>query len=265
MPPIALLTDFGTSDHYVAQMKGVILGIAPGVSIVDVTHEIPPQDVRRGAFLLDDLHRAGVFCAGTVHVAVVDPGVGSERSLVAVAADDQFYIAPDNGLLTLILDRASTTDIISLSKQQFQRSAVSSTFHGRDVMAPAAAHLARGLPFRELGTRYEREPVRLSNLHPVILPRQIEGSIAWVDRFGNLVTNINVDLLSEIPSDRLRLTCDRRKLVGLKRFYAEVPAGEPLLLIGSSGRLEIAVNGGSAAHLFGASAGDRVIVDRAAE
>jgi len=258
LSPVTLTTDFGTADHYVAQMKGVILGIAPAAPIVDVTHEIGPQDVRRAAFLVADLAEA--FPKGTVHVAVVDPGVGTERAILAVEARGQYYVAPDNGLLTLVL-KQKPASVVSIENPQFRRTVVSSTFHGRDVMAPAAAHLAGGVPLAELGPPLARPPVLLEDTAPVVSEGRIDGAIAWVDRFGNLVTNVPAADLTRFVSKPLRVRASAHEWVGLMRFYAQAREGEALLLVGSSGRLEIAVNGGSAAERYGLRAGAKVVVD----
>lgn len=260
LPPITLLTDFGESDHYVAQMKGVILGLVPSAVVIDVTHAVPPQDVRRAAFLVADL--ADAFPTGTVHVAVVDPGVGSDRAILAVDAGGQFYVAPDNGLLTLVFDRHPRAAVTAVTNPAVRRPVVSSTFHGRDVIAPAAARLLAGLPLDGLGPPLGRPPLRLEGLRCVVGDQSINGAVAWVDRFGNAVTNIPAKTLEAFPADRLRVRAGTHELVGLKRFYAEAPAGEPLPLIGSSGRLEVAVNGGSAAERLGLAAGSPIEVTR---
>lgn len=260
LPPVTLTTDFGETDHYVAQMKGAILAIAPAAPVIDVTHAIPPQDVRRAAFLVADLGDA--FPPGTVHVAVVDPGVGSARAILAVEAEGGFYIAPDNGLLTGVFDRWPEAAAVTLTNVKYRRATVSSTFHGRDVMAPAAAHLVSGVPLVELGPPLERSPIRLEGMTPIALADRIEGAVAWADRFGNLITNVPAEMLRSIPPERLRVRVGAHELIGLRRFYAEVEGGEALLLFGSSGRLEIAVNGGSAEGRYRVGAGTRLVIDR---
>ena len=261
-PIITLTTDFGQTDHYVAQMKGVILGLAPQTPIVDVTHEIPPQDVHRAGHLIADL--ADAFPSETIHVAVIDPGVGSERKVIAVRAEGQFYIAPDNGLLSLVFNRRRVDDVVSIENERFRRQTVTATFHGRDIMAPAAAHLANGVSIEELGPRLER-PVRRSfgPVPSVFFEKKIVGSVAWIDRFGNLVTNIQGELLREWDRSRVRVSIGAHSVCVLRRYYAEAPAGEALLLIGSSGKLEIAINGGSAADLLKVSAGTLLTVEQA--
>lgn len=259
-PPITLTTDFGTRDHYVAQMKGVILGINPHATIVDITHEIEPQDVRQAAHLIGDL--APAFPKRTVHIAVIDPGVGSGRAVLAVIADEQFYIAPDNGLLTAVLERHPDAELVALTPPSEPQRRVSSTFHGRDIMAPAAARLLSGTTLGQIGQPLDRSPILLTGLAPRVEKGRVLGEIARVDRFGNLITSIPTTLIDGFPRDRLRARFGETELIGLKAFYSEVAHGEPLLLVGSSGRLEIAVNGGSAAAYFGVSAGSTVIIDR---
>jgi S-adenosylmethionine hydrolase len=261
-PPsiITLTTDFGQTDHYVAQMKGVILGVTPTASLVDVTHEIPPQNVRRAAYLIAELAEA--FPAGSVHVAVVDPGVGSDRSLLAVRAEGQFYIAPDNGLLSLVLEQRRVDETVVIENERYRRPKVTATFHGRDIMAPAAAHLASGVAISELGPQLDRPAVRLLNLLPEISESRIDASVAWIDRFGNIITNVGADLVREWDSRSVCVSFGDRCISQLRNYYAEVPVGEPLLLVGSSGRVEIGINGGSAAALFGVRAGDRLVLDR---
>jgi len=259
-PIITLTTDFGQTDHYVAQMKGVILGLAPHAAIVDVTHTIPPQDIRRAAFVMAEL--ADAFPPATIHVAVIDPGVGSDRSLLAVHAEGQFYIVPDNGLLSLVLEERHADEIVVIENEPYRRQAMAATFHGRDIMAPAAAHLASGVPMDALGPRLNRPAVRLLNLVPTTSAWRIDAHVAWIDHFGNIITNVRADLLRDWDRSRVRVNLAERTVSGLCRFYAEVPAGDALLLIGSSGWLEIAVNGGSAAKRFGAVAGTSLIVDQ---
>ena len=256
MPPLTLTTDFGTADTYVAQMKGVILARVPTATIVDATHAVPPQDVRRAALLVADL--ADAFPPGSVHVAVVDPGVGTCRAILAAAAGGQFYLAPDNGLLTVIFDRQPAAAVHAVTNPQHRRAAVSQTFHGRDIFAPAAAALLAGVPIEELGPRVT-DCVRLDGLTAMWEPDGLVGHIAWADHFGNLVTTIPAAWMPEDPA-RLRLCVGQHTLHGLRQCYADVPPGTPLVLVGSSGRLEIAVNGGSAAAVLQITAGTVVRV-----
>ena len=262
-PPalLTLTTDFGQTDHYVGQMKGAILRIAPNATIVDMTHAIPPQNVRAASFLLADLHDA--FGPGTVHLAVIDPGVGSSRRIIAIKAGGQFYIAPDNGLLTLVLERFPDARIVEISINSRWSGKISATFHGRDIMAPAAARLARDQRLDELGDPLAGEAIRLTDLHPRQIPgtpSRIEGTIVWADHFGNLITNIPATMLKDANGESLTARSGRNTTRGLRQYYSEVAGGEILMLVGSSGRLEIAANGGSAAASWGARIGATVVV-----
>lgn len=269
--PITLTTDFGQQDRYVGQMKGAILRIAPTVPIVDITHAIAPQDVRGASFLVADLAEA--FPPNTVHLAVIDPGVGSSRRVIATRVGDQFYVAPDNGLLTLVLARDPAAPLVEIPQQAGGNGILSATFHGRDIMAPAAARLALEQSLDVLGDPLVGEPVRLLDLEPRRLggdADRIEGIIAHIDHFGNLITNIPATMLTR-PNDisvepvleQVVASCGSFSVQGLRRYYSEVPEGEILLLVGSSGRLEVAVNGGNAATRWGSQTGDAIVVTSA--
>jgi S-adenosylmethionine hydrolase len=258
---IALTTDFGILDPYVGMMKAVILSRAPAVCIVDVTHGVPPQDVRVGAFWL--ARSAAYFPAGTVHVAVVDPGVGSARRLLVAEARGQCFLAPDNGLLSGVLDDAAS--VFELDGERFALPRASHTFHGRDVLAPAAAAIANGLAAEEAGRRAVRDWVRLP---PAVIERsadgrRIEAEVLFVDRFGNAVLNLAASDLEPDPASW------RAKLAGAEvpfaRTYAQVPAGGAVLLVDSFDALEIAVNGGDAAARFGLARGARVTLENRGE
>lgn len=252
MPPaIAVLTDFGLRDPYVGIMKGVIAGIAPAVRTIDISHGVPPQDVLVGALWLDGA--ADWFPRDTIFLAVVDPGVGSARRVVACELDGQHFVCPDNGLLTALLQRRSCGGAVVASERRFHLPGGSSTFHGRDIMAPVAAHLAAGVPLQLLGPP-AGELVRLE------LPRarqaldMIVGEVLYVDHFGNLITSI---LASELKPDMVvKVGAAQLPLV---KTYAELPQGEPLALVGSTGRLEVSVRDGSAAESLEAGVGDAII------
>jgi S-adenosyl-L-methionine hydrolase (adenosine-forming) len=259
-PIVALLTDFGLRDHYVAAMKGVILRICPDVSLVDVTHDIPPQDIQAAALELAACHAA--FPPGTVFLAVVDPGVGSRRRPIAAAAGDYRFVAPDNGLLGPILEAAFPVSVVELTRAEYAAASVSRTFEGRDRFAPAAAWLASGVALEALG-----EPVgtwtRLERRQPVVHGRRAEGEVVRVDRFGNLVTNIaEADVrraasgVAAIPSVSV---ADGPPLPFVST-YSDVPGGQACGLVGSTGHVEVSVNGGSAAERFGVTRGARVTV-----
>ena len=251
-PHITLLTDFGTADGYVAAMKGVIAAIAPDADVADATHEIPPGDVHAAAWVLAGYWR--IYPRQTVHVVVVDPGVGSERRAITAEADGRLLVAPDNGVLTRVFAEATELSIVALTNAKFLRDVVSATFHGRDVFAPAAAHLARGHSLREFGRPID-DPVRLNLPEPHRHEGAIDGEVIHVDRFGNLVTNIPAAWVE----GRSLVRVAGRELA-LRRMYADVDAGEPLALIGSRHVMEISVRHGSAAEVLGARRGEAVRV-----
>ncbi|MBI4236332.1 MAG: SAM-dependent chlorinase/fluorinase [Chloroflexi bacterium] len=276
---ITLLTDFGLEDSYVAEVKGVLLSLAPEATLVDITHLVPPQDALRGALVLAAaFHR---FPLGTVHLAVVDPGVGTARRAIAVAASGYHFVGPDNGLLSLALDRLGALGkrrpprveplggprlgtrplrggarVVELAEPRFWLPAVSSTFHGRDIFAPVAAHLAQGVPLEEMG-----RPIASLLAFPFPRPERapegtLRGHVVAVDRFGNMMTDLQAQDLPSAGSD-MEVEIAGRRIVGLQQSYGE----EGLIaLIASAGYLEIAVVNGNAAHTLAAGAGAEVIV-----
>jgi hypothetical protein len=252
---ITLCTDFGLHDGYVAAMKGVMLSIAPDVRLVDITHKITPQSVREGAFVLRSAY--GFYPSETVHLVVVDPGVGSERRAVAVRAGKHLFVAPDNGVLAYVLRREDEAEVVSLTNRAYWREEISETFHGRDIFAPVAAHLARGVPLRDLG-----EPIE--ELVQLVLPvpekrhdGSIIGYVIHVDGFGNVVTDIPACMLRE---GEWRVLTEEARIARLSSTYASVARGELLALIGSHDFLEVAVREGSAARVAHLSVGDTVEV-----
>jgi S-adenosylmethionine hydrolase len=254
---ITFLTDFGTQDTYVGQMKGVALGIDPGANLIDLTHEIPPQQVLRAAYVWADAIDA--FDPETVHVAVVDPGVGSDRRLIAAEIGPYRVVCPDNGLLTVILRRASVRRAVVLNNRAFWRAAVSDTFHGRDILTPVAVSWGRGADLSEFGSPLTEPLVTLTAATPTRGKTSIIGQVIHVDRFGNLITNITA---GDLPVPALPLTVEigSFQISGLSRCYTDVPIEEPLALMGSSGRLEISIRNGNAAEEFNADFGRRVVV-----
>ncbi len=263
MAIITLITDFGTEDEYVGLIKGVILGIDPDAVLVDVTHAIGPQDVVQAAFALEASYR--YFPAGTIHVVVVDPGVGTERGILCLERHRQIVVAPDNGVLTLLLDEGGSPRLRRLENRSFWLREVSPTFHGRDIIAPTAAHLSKGADFSELGPLFDPgEAVRLGRLRPVVRQDdEIEGTIVHVDRFGNLITNVPAGLLEADAGGRVMdIAVGGARIGVLSRTYAEGKPAALLALIGSRGYLEIAVNRGSARDALGLGAGDTVRVRR---
>ena len=258
MPILTLSTDFGNGSPYVAAMKGVILSINPAATIVDLTHDIPAQDIRHGALVLDDVTRW--FPEGTIHVAVVDPGVGTSRAIVYAEVAGQKYVAPDNGLLSRLAARTPPAKLVRLSNPEYWLDPVSATFHGRDIMAPAAARLSLGLEPERLGPPLEKL-VTLDWPGVRVGPRRIEGSVLEIDRFGNLITNITADMLVGRPTDgRACVICNVYETWGIRRAYADQSSGTLIALIDSGGRLELAIVGDSAASRLGVHLGERVVV-----
>jgi S-adenosylmethionine hydrolase len=254
---ITLLTDFGTRDAFVGIMKGVILGIAPEVHLVDLSHEVPPQEVLTGALILRSA--APFFPPGSIHVAVVDPGVGSHRRAIVVETRGALFVGPDNGLLSLAVPPEKSVRIIHLTNSQYFLPNLSSTFHGRDVFAPVAAHLSRGVSPEILGpTTPSMERLSL----PVVerTETQLVGSVIAVDHFGNLITNITEADLLPFSRETLWVSIGPRQIQGVATTYAAVSPGATVTLINSWGMLEIAVRNGSAAQQLRASPGTAVYV-----
>lgn len=256
---ISLITDFGTADWYVASMKGVILSRQAGCTIVDVTHEIPPGDLFSAAWVLRQAFHH--FPQGTVHMVVVDPGVGTSRAALAARAGGFFFVGPDNGVLTLALGLYPEVELRCIQNEEIMLKPLSPTFHGRDVFAPAAAYLAGGGELSSLGPEL-RNCFKLEEPLVKLGEGFVEGQVVYVDRFGNCITNIAQSELREVSTTgRLRvLVGDSLALDSLKRTYGEVLPGEPLALVGSSGFLEIAVRGASAKEQLDIRAGRTKVV-----
>jgi hypothetical protein len=258
---ITLLTDFGAADYFVGALKGVILSANPRALVVDITHEIPAHDVQTGAFTL--LAASEAFPEGTIHVAVVDPGVGSARRAILAECGGQRYVGPDNGLFSYVCERAGRARVRHLTNGKFFRDEVSATFHGRDVFAPVAAALSLGTAPGELGGEID-DWVRLPPLAPRLLEDgTIEATIIHVDRFGNCVTNLTRRELNEERIARgATLVVGDHTIRRVRRFYAdgEGDAPEPFAIWGSAGFLEISALRASAARLLGARRGQRVLV-----
>ncbi|MEE9282436.1 MAG: SAM-dependent chlorinase/fluorinase [Myxococcota bacterium] len=252
---VTLLSDFGTRDGYVAALKGSLLRRAPDARLIDVTHEIAPGEIASGAFVL--AQAAPHFPPGTVHLAVVDPGVGSDRRAIACEIDGQRFVAPDNGLLSRVLDGAQAIRAHEITKSELWNEPVSPVFHGRDIFAPVAGHLAAGGELEDVGGTIE--PSSLVRLPESEVRREdgaAVGQVVHVDRFGNLITNLKVDA-DGVEGVRVETA---GRTVALRHTYADVPEGEIVALVGSSGRLEIACNGDSAARVLGASSGSVVVL-----
>lgn len=249
---VALLTDFGTRDHFVGSMKGVIAGIAPDIAMFDITHDIPPGDIGAAAFTLfacfNDMPER------TVITAVVDPGVGSQRLPIAAEAKDKFLVGPDNGIFSYIFDICPDAEAYAIETEFPRFGPRSTTFHGRDIFAPAAAHIALGTPARELGRRVS-DPVRLPCIYPETNGETIIGRVMGIDRFGNVITNVPAD----IPVEGMAAELNGRQIRTKRQFYAEAERGEMFMIAGSIGLIEISLNAASAAAELGAKAGDTVI------
>ena len=280
--PIVLTTDFGTSDAYVGVMKGVILGINPRATVIDLTHEIAPQNLRQGAFVLGTNHT--YFPPGTIHVAVVDPGVGTDRKPIVLETPDSRFVSPDNGLLSEVLKNYLTTSPVEssnsgrvllpaglrayeLTNPRYRLPEVSNTFHGRDVFSPAAAHLSLGIPVEDMGPPVS-DLVYWPLPEPEVQRHTLNGEVIYIDRFGNLITNIEVNALPGEGMDRqaARVQVGEREIRGISRtFHApeatelEQPDGLRLVaLFGSNGYLEIAVTDGNASESLGLGVGTKV-------
>jgi S-adenosylmethionine hydrolase len=264
---ITLTTDFGLHDEYVGAMKGVILSHAPSVRIVDLTHSIGSQALPEAAYCIEAAY--AYFPKGTVHVVVVDPGVGSSRKILALCADGHLFIAPDNGVLSLLFDHGFEA-AYEITNRELFRQPVSATFHGRDIMAPVAAHLAQGFSPEAVGPAIIPSDLTRLPLPAATVDHAREtttGQVISIDKFGNLITNIHSDneLLRTAAGQYGQLTVSVCGLViiGIQASYASVAPKSPLAVIGSRNSLEIAVNMGSAAEMLGAAPGDAVTVSLA--
>ena len=256
-PVIALLTDFGSADHYAGTMKGVILGICPDITLVDITHDIPPHDVLAGALELAAAYK--YFPVGTIFVAVVDPGVGSARRGVAADTGDYRFVAPDNGVLTQVLRETPAKKIVELTERRYARPTVSRTFEGRDRFAPAAAWIAKGTQFAALG-RAVPEIHRLDIPVPETSADTVHGVVLRVDRFGNLVTNIDRKTVERLGA--LTIDANGHRISRLVATYAELPADGVGALFGSTDHLELAAPSSSAAERLGLARGAGVTVTK---
>lgn len=242
MAIVTLLSDFGLRDHFVAAMKGVMLGLNPELTFVDISHSIPPQDVFSAAFTLGQAWDC--FPAGTIHLAVVDPGVGGARKGLAASAGGHFFVAPDNGILSHVLASREDSAVVEITAEHYYRKPVSATFHGRDIFAPIAAWISRGIPLAQLGPAVPN-PVRLP-VPPIkrVQDALIQGVVLAVDHFGNLVTNLRPE---DVPR-AFKIVAGKQEITRRYATYAEGAAGEFFVVAGSTGYLEIAVRNGSAAE-----------------
>ncbi|MBP1609063.1 MAG: hypothetical protein H6Q04_1298 [Acidobacteria bacterium] len=258
---ITLLSDFGLQDHYVAAMKGVMLDVNPDINIIDITHVIAPQDVMSAAFVLGQAFPC--FPRGTIHLAVVDPGVGTSRKALAASAGGQFFVAPDNGILSYVAQSQDNFAAYEITADHYFRKPVSSTFHGRDIFAPVAAYISRGIDLAKLGPTLE-SPKQL------VIPKLkkagnslVEAAVLAVDRFGNAVTNLHAEDLPAFETENAR-RCEvlvrHRKINSFRKTFGEGQPGEVFVVPGSSGYLEIVMREGSAASELSLKAGDAIKV-----
>ncbi|MGE0755993.1 MAG: S-adenosyl-l-methionine hydroxide adenosyltransferase family protein [Pirellulaceae bacterium] len=257
-PVVTLTTDFGTGSPYVAQMKGVLLTRNSDLQVVDVTHDIPPQDVRQAALVVDEVSRR--FPPRTIHIVVVDPGVGTDRLIVYAKLGQQRYVAPDNGCLSLAAARTPPELLVGITNRLYFSPEVSATFHGRDIMAPVAAHLSLGLHPERLGPRLAAL-VQIPAVEPTVKVNLIHGQVLWIDSFGNVITNITTRHLALGPAGApVTVGFGEHRITGIVTTYGQSTPGSLVALIGSSGRLELAVVNGNAASLLAARPDDPVHV-----
>lgn len=258
MPVITLTTDFGTKDYYVSAMKGVILRIHPQAQIVDITHDIPDYDIMGGAYILKSVYEN--FPEGTIHVAVIDPGVGSDRRGIIVKVKNHFFVGPDNGLFSLIAE-GENSEAVEISNPKFWNPAVSSTFHGRDIFAPVAAHLANGTDIHEFGNKIDGI-TQLTWGKPTTGENYIHGIVLHIDKFCNIISNITREEFECIRKSRSFIVQIRNaKITKIHQFYSETEPGDMVCLFGSSGFMEISVNQGHASKLLGMSKNDPVFIE----
>jgi S-adenosyl-L-methionine hydrolase (adenosine-forming) len=255
--PIALLTDFGNSDHYAASLKGVILSINPAAKMIDVTHEVSPQNIRQGAFVL--LNCFEMFPKGTIFVGVVDPGVGSKRREVCVKTRDYFFVGPDNGLFSAAAHKAGTYEVRQLDNQRYFRHPISATFHGRDMFSPVAAHLSTQDIFKSLG-KASNLRVHLHIPTPRMIRNGVKGQVVYMDRFGNGMTNVCIGHMPQGKGRRAKVVLGSAKPVPLKRTFSDGRPQELIALFNSNGTLELAVRDGSAARRHRLKVGSQVSV-----
>ena len=253
---IALLTDFGTKDYFVGAMKGAILSVNENAKIIDITHEIPPQDVRSASFTLRTCYKN--FPPKTIFVAVVDPGVGSNRRAILFETDDYYFVAPNNGLLSFVFDEKTNFRVFELKNEKFFAEKVSQTFHGRDIFAPVAAHLSKSVQPSEFGKEV-RDFVHHKTARPrKVSAEKVEAEVIHIDYFGNLVTNLEVKDLHE----KFSLEIGTSRVDKLQNFFAEAEKSEVFMILGSAGFLEVVAFRDSAANLLNAKIGQKILMTK---
>jgi S-adenosyl-L-methionine hydrolase (adenosine-forming) len=254
---VTLTTDFGQAGSYAGAVKGVLLGINPQIKIVDITHEISPFNILEGALLLNSFYQ--FFPRGTIHLVVVDPGVGGKRKGILIRTDNYFFVGPDNGIFSFIYDQEKIREIINLTNSEYFLGKPSSTFHARDIFAPVSAYLSLGVKLGEFG-RATQDCHKFRLPLPVQTKDQIKGQVIFIDRFGNLITNISSDLIR--GRKKVKISIKNKKINHLCQYYEEEKEGKLLALFGSSNFLEIAVNQGNAQRLLKAKTGDKVKIEK---
>jgi S-adenosylmethionine hydrolase len=252
---LTLLTDFGTADGYVAAMKGTALSILPTLRVVDITHDVPHQDIFRAALILKQV--ASTFPEGTVHVVVVDPGVGTARRPIVVESGDHYFVGPDNGVLALAA--VPPRRAYHITNRNLMLDRLSRTFHGRDIFAPTGAHLAYATSVEDVGPAVD-EIAEIPFPQPTLGDSSITGEVIFADQYGNLMININEDHLAGLAPDTMTLNVSGIAIAGLKQTYGDVRTGELVFYIGSAGYLEVARREGSARHYLGAPRGSQVVL-----
>ncbi|WP_425398875.1 SAM hydrolase/SAM-dependent halogenase family protein [Aeoliella sp.] len=258
-PIITLTTDFGEGSRYVGAMKGVLLSINPDADVVDISHTVPHQDIRQGALTL--LEATPYYPPGTLHIAVIDPGVGTSRRILYAEIDQQRYICPDNGLLTCLADRAKPSTMRSVENSELWLDGVSHTFHGRDIMAPVAARLSLGIDPTDVGPVIE-DYARISLPRAERVAQKIEGEVIEVDSFGNLITNITAEMIADVPRDEnTRVRCDEHETLGIFDAYGDQPPMTLIALVGSGDKLELAIVDDSAKIMLGVGVGVPVTIE----
>lgn len=262
MSIVTLLTDFGVEDAYVGIIKGVVLSVNPSAVIIDITHHIEPQDLIQAAYTIKSAYN--YFPEGTVHVIVIDPGVGSDRTIIALKMMGHIFLAPDNGVLTLLMNEGEIDSIVRIENARYFLKSVSQTFHGRDILAPVSAHISKGVDIKKLGPLLDQQNlVHLDIKKPYISDNgELVGTIVSVDHFGNCISNIDVNCLNKFEKAgsgrRLKTKIGENTIKGLSHSYAGVGPQSPLAIIGSFGYLEIGLNCGNAKRHFGVEKGDTI-------
>ncbi|MGR3294487.1 MAG: SAM hydrolase/SAM-dependent halogenase family protein [Candidatus Scalindua sp.] len=257
---ITLITDFGLQDGYIGVMKGVMANINPSANVIDISNTIAAHDIFQAACVLNNSYN--YFPKGTIHMVVVDPGVGSDRKIICLKTEDYLFLAPDNGVLSFVIAKEESPSIREITNGKFFLPTISNTFHGRDVFAPVAAHLSKGVNHKELGERIDK--VNKIDLPKPILSTdgKLTAEIIYVDSFGNLITNVNKEVIDrmKVGTERVLITMGRRRINGICSSYTDVGDNEALAIFGSSGYLEISVNLGSAGDVLKLKKGDKLIL-----